>query len=81
MLDPWVREHGLSVTQRSEEVGEVTYPGPSVTMTETPVRLGQPVRQPGADAASVLAEVGLAEQIETLDRQWVLQATKLPRGW
>jgi crotonobetainyl-CoA:carnitine CoA-transferase CaiB-like acyl-CoA transferase len=81
MADPWVREHGLSVTQCSEEVGDVTYPGPSVRMTGTPVRVGQPVRQPGADAASVLTEVGLEDAIETLERQWVLQATGLPRGW
>ena len=45
MADPWVREHGLSVTQCSEEVGEVTYPGTSPRLSETPVRLGQAVRQ------------------------------------
>ena len=68
MADPWVREHGLSVSQCSEEVGEVTYPGPSVRMSETPVRLGPPVRQPGADGPAVLAEVGLADDVERLER-------------
>jgi len=81
MVDPWVVSHGLSVTQCSEEAGDVTYPGPSPCLSDTPVRLGAPVRQPGADAGSVLAEVGQAETIETLDRQWVLQASNLPRGW
>jgi crotonobetainyl-CoA:carnitine CoA-transferase CaiB-like acyl-CoA transferase len=81
MTDPWVCAHGLSVTQRSDEVGDVTYPGPSVRMTDTPVRLGPPVRQPGADAASVLREVGLEDAIPSLERQWALQTTNLPPGW
>jgi crotonobetainyl-CoA:carnitine CoA-transferase CaiB-like acyl-CoA transferase len=81
MADPWVREHGLSVSQCSEEVGEVTYPGPSVRMSATPVRLCPPVRQPGADGPAVLAEVGLAEAVERLERQWVLQTANLPPGW
>ena len=81
MTDPWVREHGLSVSQCSEEVGEVTYPGRSVQMSDTPVRLGPPARQPGADGPAVLAEIGLADAVEKLERQWVLQTTNLPRGW
>ena len=81
MLDPWVRAHGLSVTQQAEGVGDVTYPGPSPRLSDTPVRLGAPVKQPGADAESVLQEVGLAEAIPSLERQWVLQATNLPAGW
>lgn len=81
MRDRWVREHGLSVTQCSEEVGDVTYPGLSVRMSETPMRLGEPARQPGADAESVLCEIGLEETIPTLERQWVLQTTNLPSAW
>src|SRR5581483_6782595 len=81
MTDPWVRAHGLSVSQCSEEVGEVTYPCPSPKLSGTPVRLGPPVRQPGADAAVILEEIGLAEAIEALDRQWVLQSSNLPPGW
>jgi crotonobetainyl-CoA:carnitine CoA-transferase CaiB-like acyl-CoA transferase len=81
MVDPWVREHGLSVSQCSEEVGDVTYPGPSVQMSDTPVRLGPPVRQPGADGPAVLAEVGLGDAVESLERQWALQVTNLPQGW
>jgi crotonobetainyl-CoA:carnitine CoA-transferase CaiB-like acyl-CoA transferase len=81
MADPWVREHGLAVTHQVEGVGEVTYPGPSPRLSETPARVGQAASQPGADAASVLAEVGLADAIPSLERQWVLQTTDLPRAW
>ena len=42
MADPWVRSRGLSVTQVSEEVGDIVYPGPSPRLSETPVRLGLP---------------------------------------
>jgi crotonobetainyl-CoA:carnitine CoA-transferase CaiB-like acyl-CoA transferase len=81
MQDPWVCAHGLSVTQQADEVGDVTYPGPSPYLSETPVRVGAPVKPPGGDAESVLAEVGLADAIPALERQWVLQATSLPPGW
>jgi crotonobetainyl-CoA:carnitine CoA-transferase CaiB-like acyl-CoA transferase len=81
MTDPWVRAHGLSVNQHSEEVGEVTYPGPSTFLSETPARIGQPARQPGADGVEILGEVGLADEVAALEQQWVLQATNLPRGW
>jgi len=81
MVDPWVREHGLAITQESEEVGEVTYPGPSTRLSETPVRVGRPARQPGADAEDVLGEIGLAASIPALEQQWVLQTSNLPRGW
>jgi hypothetical protein len=50
-------------------------------MSDTPVRVGPPVRQPGADGPAVLAEIGLGDAVETLERQWVLQTTGLPRGW
>jgi len=81
MLDPWVRAHGLSVTQQTDEIGDVTYPGPSPHLSDTPVRVGAPVKRPGGDAESVLQEVGLADAIPTLEREWVLHATNLPAGW
>ncbi|MBV8084595.1 MAG: CoA transferase [Chloroflexi bacterium] len=81
MVDPFVRDLGLSVRQVSEEVGEVTMPGLAVSLSGTPPALGAAVRQPGADAPLVLAQVGLGAQIEQLEREWVLQATALPAGW
>jgi crotonobetainyl-CoA:carnitine CoA-transferase CaiB-like acyl-CoA transferase len=81
MNDPWVRAHGLSVTQPSEEVGDVTYPGLSVHMHATPMRLGPAAGRPGSDADSVLAEVGLADAIPALEQKWVLQTQHLPSAW
>ncbi len=81
MQDPWVREHGLSVTQCSDEVGDVTYPGLSVRMSDTPMRIGPAAKKPGADTQSVLSEVGLADAIPKLEQRWVLQTQNLPSAW
>src|SRR5207249_1451814 len=81
MQDRWVRAHGLSVSQQSEEVGAVTYPGLSVALSTTPMRLGPAARKPGADAENVLAEVGLAEAIPALEKKWALQTQNLPSAW
>jgi crotonobetainyl-CoA:carnitine CoA-transferase CaiB-like acyl-CoA transferase len=81
MCDPWVREHGLSISQTSEEVGEVTYPGASVTLTTTPMRVGAPARRPGADAHDIFSATGSAAMIPTLERAWALQIADPPPGW
>jgi crotonobetainyl-CoA:carnitine CoA-transferase CaiB-like acyl-CoA transferase len=81
MVDPWVRERGLSLTQVSEEAGEVTMPGLSVTMSVTPLSVGFPARQPGADALSILEEAGLADELPRLERVWAVQTANLPSGW
>jgi crotonobetainyl-CoA:carnitine CoA-transferase CaiB-like acyl-CoA transferase len=82
MVDPWVREHGLSISQTSTEVGDVTYPGTSVRLTRTPMRVGAAASRPGGDAQAVLSEVGLGQDaISSLERAWALQTTNPPPGW
>jgi len=81
MADPWVREHNLSITQISEEVGEVTMPGISVAMSGTPLRVGAPARACGADAESILAEAGLADELINLQLAWAVQTHNLPSAW
>jgi crotonobetainyl-CoA:carnitine CoA-transferase CaiB-like acyl-CoA transferase len=81
MLDPWVRAHGLSISQTSEEVGEVTYPGASVHLSMTPMRIGQAASRPGGDANAVFGEIGLAEMMPALERAWALQTSDGPPGW
>jgi crotonobetainyl-CoA:carnitine CoA-transferase CaiB-like acyl-CoA transferase len=81
MVDPWVRSHGLSVTQAVEGVGDVTMPGLSVTLSATPMRLGDPPHRPGSDAAAILQELGMAEASPALARAWVLQTSDLPSAW
>jgi len=90
MADPQVRSRRMSVTQVSPEAGEVTMPGIAIKMSATPPRLGEPARQPGADAREVLQLASLTElagltgpvrSLAELEQLWVVQATGLPAGW
>ncbi len=66
MADPWVIEHGLSVTREHDEIGLVTTCGPAPRLSRTPVRPGRPAAKPGSDVESVLAEHGLGAQYGSL---------------
>jgi crotonobetainyl-CoA:carnitine CoA-transferase CaiB-like acyl-CoA transferase len=66
MQDAWVREHGLSLVQRIEGVGDMTMPGIAARMSRTPLRVGAAVRPPGADAPAILASLGLSERYAEL---------------
>jgi crotonobetainyl-CoA:carnitine CoA-transferase CaiB-like acyl-CoA transferase len=81
MTDPLVRERGLSVTQMSAEVGEVTMPGIAMSMSATGPRLGAPVAPAGADAVEVLERIGLGAAVTDLEAQGALQTAGLPHGW
>jgi crotonobetainyl-CoA:carnitine CoA-transferase CaiB-like acyl-CoA transferase len=81
MRDPWVREHGLSLSQTSEEAGNVTYPGASVHLSSTPMRVGFAARRPGADAYDVFGEIDSADMMPALERAWALQVADPPPGW
>jgi crotonobetainyl-CoA:carnitine CoA-transferase CaiB-like acyl-CoA transferase len=81
MTDAWAQKRGLSVSQVSEEAGAVTMPGVSVRLSRTPMRAGFPARQPGADAAAILEEAGILNQLPRLERAWAVQTTDLPSGW
>jgi formyl-CoA transferase len=81
MEDPYVRKRGLSVTQEVEGVGTTTAPGVTVRLSRTPMRVGQAPRRPGSDAGAILDELGLAEALPRLEKQWVLQVNDLPGAW
>jgi crotonobetainyl-CoA:carnitine CoA-transferase CaiB-like acyl-CoA transferase len=81
MVDDYVRRRGLSVTQDVEGVGETTAPGLPVRLSLTPMRVGDPPHQPGSDAAAILGEVGLGDELPKLEKAWVLQVNDLPPAW
>ena len=66
MRDPWVEQHGLSLTRQHEEVGLVTTNGPAARLSRTAVDPGAPASKPGSDALDVLKARGLAEYYERL---------------
>jgi crotonobetainyl-CoA:carnitine CoA-transferase CaiB-like acyl-CoA transferase len=81
MQDAYVRKRGLSVTQEVDGIGATTAPGLPVRLSRTPMRLGDPPRRPGSDAAAILQELGMQEAVAKLERAWVLQASDLPAAW
>jgi len=70
--DPWVRAHGLVITRDHERLGPVTTTGPGPRLSRTPLQAGGPASRPGADARSVLQEIGLGGELERLVRERVV---------
>ncbi|HXH23007.1 MAG TPA: CoA transferase [Dehalococcoidia bacterium] len=66
MEDPWVRAHGLSITRDHEGLGPITTTGPGPRLSRSPVVPGRPAPRPGADALSVLADIGMADELDSL---------------
>jgi crotonobetainyl-CoA:carnitine CoA-transferase CaiB-like acyl-CoA transferase len=81
LADPAVRAEGLTVTQVSEEAGEVVMPGTAIRLASRAVRPGPPSRRPGNDYRTVLASVGLADRVDELADAWAVQVSALPAGW
>jgi crotonobetainyl-CoA:carnitine CoA-transferase CaiB-like acyl-CoA transferase len=72
MDDPWAQAHGLSVTREHDGLGMVTTIGPSPRLSRTPPVPGRPAPQPGADAASILADIGMLERLDALVKAGVV---------
>jgi crotonobetainyl-CoA:carnitine CoA-transferase CaiB-like acyl-CoA transferase len=81
MEDSYVKARGLSISQTVDGAGEVTMPGLSVHLSATPLRLGHPPGRPGADAPAILAELGMADKLATLEEGLVLRTKNLPPAW
>ncbi len=72
MHDPWVIQHGLSITRRHDTGETITSVGPVARLSLTPVQPGRPTPSPGVDAASVLAELQREQQLDELVAQGVI---------
>jgi crotonobetainyl-CoA:carnitine CoA-transferase CaiB-like acyl-CoA transferase len=66
MSDPYAVERGLSITREHDGVGRITTNGPSPSLSATPVVPGRAAPIPGADALSILAEIGRDQEIDSL---------------
>lgn len=72
MDNPWAESHGLSITREHDGQGPVTTIGPSPRLSRTPAVPGRPAPIPGADAASVLAEIGMLGALDRLVKAGVV---------
>ncbi len=70
--DPRVRAQGLAVSREHAELGMVTTAGPGIKLSGTPVILGCPAPKPGADAAAILAEIGMDKELGRLIKDGVV---------
>ncbi len=66
MEDPWAVARGLSITREHDGLGPVTHIAPSPKLSRTPAVPGRPTPQPGADAASILAGIGMLGDLDRL---------------
>ncbi|HLH24339.1 MAG TPA: CoA transferase [Chloroflexota bacterium] len=78
MTDPWVVAHGLSVTREHDTGERITTIGPAARLARTPAVAGRPAASPGADAASVLRDLALEDQLEPLLAKGVLAVERPP---
>jgi crotonobetainyl-CoA:carnitine CoA-transferase CaiB-like acyl-CoA transferase len=80
MQDPWVVEQQLSATREHDDIGLVTTCGPAPRLLQTPVRIGYPAPKPGSDAASILAEIGLEDRLDSLIARGVVRVDGVVAG-
>jgi crotonobetainyl-CoA:carnitine CoA-transferase CaiB-like acyl-CoA transferase len=80
MTDPLVVSRKLAVTRDHEGFGPITTTAPGVRLSGTPMQVGRPAPKPGSDAASVLAEIGMAADLEGLIRNRVVAVDGVKAG-
>lgn len=78
--DPIVRNLGLAITREHAELGMVTTVAPGIKLSRTPVTAGCPAPKPGADAAELLAEIGMGDNLERLVREGVVVIEGIKAG-
>lgn len=80
MHDPWVVAQELTATREHDDIGLVTTCGPAPRLSRTPVRIGYPAPKPGSHARSILADIGMADQLEALLAQGVVRVDGVLAG-
>jgi crotonobetainyl-CoA:carnitine CoA-transferase CaiB-like acyl-CoA transferase len=80
MDDPLVEAQGLSITREHPEQGHITTTGPAMKMSRTPLVPGNRASMPGADAASILEEIGMRNQLEELVKEKVVVVEGIQPG-
>ena len=81
MDDPWVLNHGLSLTRDHQEIGLVTTAGPAPRLSRTPVAPGRPAPKPGSDAQEILEEIGMGDRFDGLLERGIIRLDGVHAGW
>jgi crotonobetainyl-CoA:carnitine CoA-transferase CaiB-like acyl-CoA transferase len=80
MTDPIAQARGLAVTRDHEGFGPITTTAPGARLSRTPMTVGRPAPKPGSDAAGILAEIGLAGDLERLVRDKTIAVAGVKAG-
>jgi len=80
MMDPLTVARGVAVTRDHEGFGPITTTAPGMRLSRTPVTPGRPAAKPGSDAASVLAEIGMANELDRLIREGIIAVDGVKAG-
>jgi crotonobetainyl-CoA:carnitine CoA-transferase CaiB-like acyl-CoA transferase len=80
LRDPWVIEHGLSVTRDHMELGSITTTGPAPRLSLTPLQIGRPAPKPGSDAQTILEHIGLGNQFQRLVEENIIRLDGIVPG-
>ncbi len=80
MVDPWVVEHGLSLTREHMDRGPVTTTGPAARLSRTPLVPGRPAPTPGSDTREILEEIGLGDRYDALVEAGVVRIEGVAAG-
>lgn len=63
----WIRDAGLVTTRMHQPYGNVTHVGVTTRLSRTPLQVGRPAPEPGAESSEILSEMGYAQdEIEAL---------------
>ena len=75
---PRAQERGLSLTREHDGAGLIRTTGAAPMLSRTPVRAGRAAPAPGADAASILAEIGHEADLPRLVADGVVVTEGVP---
>lgn len=72
------KQRGVSMTREVPGVGMMTHMAPGSYLSRSPIRPGQPASIPGADAESVLAQIGMLGDMRRLVESGALVTEGVP---
>jgi len=81
MYQPWAVDHGLTLTRDHGDIGLVTTSGPSPRLSMTPVEPGIPAQKPGSNAAEIMRDYHMSEELPRLINAGVIVTEGVEAGF
>ena len=81
MSHPWAVSHGLTLRRDHGDIGLVTTSGPSPRLSMTPVEPGIPAQRPGSNAAEIMRDYHMTEELPHLINSGVIVTEGVEAGF